>query len=201
MRVRELHVISNGQSELEHFARVAALIHPYVTAFHLREKTSQALELWKGVMALRTSGVPLSKVIINDRVDVACASGVGGVQLNYQSLEVWAVRNAFANMRIGRSVHDVQEAEQMSYQGADYLIYGHIFPTDSKPGQLARGTKALEEVVKRVRVPVIAIGGIKPENVQQIMVTGAAGIAVLSGITAADNPLQSAKNYRDALDI
>ncbi|WP_438350033.1 thiamine phosphate synthase [Paenibacillus sp. FA6] len=200
MSARELHVISNGQSELERFARIAALIHPFVTAFHIRENSSHAADLWAGILALRTVGVPLSKVIINDRVDVAYAAGTGGVQLSYRSLEVQAVRRAFSRLRIGRSVHDVQEAVEMSEQGADYLVYGHIFPTASKPGQQARGTKALGEVVKRVPIPVIAIGGIKPDHVQQIVATGAAGIAILSGITAADDPLRSVKDYREALD-
>jgi thiazole tautomerase (transcriptional regulator TenI) len=200
MSIRELHVISNGQSELARFARIAEQIHPYVTAFHIREKSIHAVELWEYIQTLSTSGVPLSKVIINDRVDVAWAACVGGVQLGFRSLEVQAVKRAFSTLRIGRSVHDVHEAEEMSEQGADYLMYGHIFPTDSKPNQQARGTKALEEVVKRVRIPVIAIGGIQPHHVQQIVATGAAGIAILSGITASDNPLKSVKDYREALD-
>ena len=194
-------MISNGQSELERFARIAGLIHPFVTAFHIREKSSDAVELWAGILALRAVGVPLSKVIINDRVDVAYAAGVGGIQLGYRSLEVQEVRRFFPELRIGRSVHDVQEANEMSEQGADYLVYGHIFPTASKPGQQARGTKALEEVVRSVSIPVIAIGGIKPVHVKEISATGAAGIAILSGITAADDPLSAVQNYRQALDM
>jgi len=201
MRDLELHVISNGQSELERFARIASLIHPYVTAFHLREKSCNAKELWLAVLALKTGGVPLSKVIINDRVDVASAAGVGGIQLSYRSLEVQVVKQVFPGLRVGRSVHDVQEASEMCKQGADYLVYGHIFPTNSKPGQQPRGTKVLEELVKKVLIPVIAIGGIKPENVHQIVATGAAGIAILSGITESNNPLKSVKEYREALDL
>ncbi|OAB39999.1 thiamine phosphate synthase [Paenibacillus macquariensis subsp. defensor] len=197
---RELHVISNGQSELERFARIALLIHPYVTAFHLREKSCHANELWLAVLALKAGGVPLSKVIINDRVDVASAAGVGGIQLSYRSLEVQVVKRVFPGLRVGRSVHDVQEAREMCKQGADYLVYGHIFPTNSKSGQQPRGTKVLEELVKKVPIPVIAIGGIKPENVHQIVATGAAGIAILSGITESNNPLKSVKEYREALD-
>ncbi|MNP04299.1 Regulatory protein TenI [compost metagenome] len=186
---------------MNHFARIAEQIHPYVTAFHIREKSSHAAELWDGVMALHSAGVPLSKVIINDRVDVAWAAHVGGVQLSYRSLEVQVVKQSFSNLRMGRSVHDIQEAKEMCEQGADFLVYGHIFPTDSKPSQQARGTKALEDVVRSVSIPVIAIGGIKPHHVQQIIATGAAGIAILSGITAADNPLKSVKEYREALSF
>ncbi|OAB43758.1 thiamine phosphate synthase [Paenibacillus glacialis] len=197
---RELHVISNGQSELERYTRIATLIHPYVTAFHLREKSCSAAEIWEGVHALKACGVPLSKVFINDRVDVAWATGVGGVQLSYRSLAVQVVRRTFPRLRIGRSVHDVHEAEEMCKQGADYLLYGHIFSTDSKPGQGPRGTRALDQVVKKVPIPVIAIGGIKPNHVQQIVATGAAGIAILSGITQSDDPLKSVKDYREALN-
>ncbi len=200
MSGRELHVISSGQSELERYTRIATLTHPYVTAFHLRERSCSAAELWEGVLAMKAGGVPLSKVFINDRVDVAWAACAGGVQLSYHSLEVQIVRRSFPGLRIGRSVHDVQEAEEMSKQGADYLLYGHIFSTDSKLGQSPRGTSGLEEVVQRVPIPVIAIGGIKPNHVQQIVATGVAGIAILSGITQSDNPLKSVKDYREALN-
>lgn len=197
---RELHVISNGQSSLEDFARIAAIIHPYVTAFHLREKLCSATEIWEGALAMNAGGVPLSKVIINDRVDIAWATGALGVQLGSHSLQVQVVRRDFPRMLIGRSVHDVDEAVAMCNEGADYLMYGHIFPTDSKPNQAARGIRALEEVVKKVSIPVIAIGGIKPDHVHQIIATGASGIAVLSGITESHNPLKSVKDYREALD-
>lgn len=200
MSVRELHVISNGQCELELFARIAERTHFYVTAFHIREKSSTAADLWQWVMALKASGVPLHKVIINDRIDVAWAAQTGGVQLAYHSLQVQEVKHSFPGLRIGCSVHSVQEADDMSIRGADYLLYGHIFTTSSKLNQEPRGTAKLEEVVKQVKLPIIAIGGIMPEHVQQVIGTGAAGIAILSGITSASDPIQAVKNYREALD-
>ncbi|MNI78425.1 Regulatory protein TenI [compost metagenome] len=83
---------------------------------------------------------------------------------------------------------------------ADFLLYGHIFCTGSKPDQSPRGTAALAEVVKRSVVSVIAIGGIGLGQVEQVMATGVAGIAIMSGIIDAANPLQAAINYREALN-
>ncbi|HEY2495233.1 MAG TPA: thiamine phosphate synthase [Paenibacillus sp.] len=200
MSVLELHIISNGQYELDHFAWMAERAHSYVTAFHLREKSSTAAELWQGVMALKAAGVPMHKVIINDRIDVAWAAQVGGVQLAHHSLQAQDVKHYFPGLRIGRSVHCVQEADDMSKRGADFLLYGHIFTTNSKLDQEPRGIAMLKEVVERVHLPIIAIGGIKPEHVQQVIGTGAAGIAILSGITSASDPIQAVKDYRSELD-
>ncbi|AJS59290.1 thiamine phosphate synthase [Paenibacillus sp. IHBB 10380] len=201
MSVRELHVISNGQHELEHFVWIAERTHSYVTAFHLREKSSTAAELWRWVMALKAGGVPMHKVIINDRIDVAWAAQTGGVQLAYHSLQVQEIKHSFPGLRIGCSIHSVQEADDMSKRGADFLLYGHIFRTNSKPDQEPRGILMLKEVVEHVHLPIIAIGGIKPEHVQQVIGMGAAGIAILSGITSASDPIQAVKDYRRELDL
>ncbi|WP_429372899.1 thiamine phosphate synthase [Paenibacillus sp. DS2015] len=200
MSTRELHIISNGQNELERFVWIAERTHTYVTAFHLREKFSTAATLWHGVMALKAGGVPIHKVIINDRVDVAWAAQTGGVQLAYHSLQVQEVRRSFPGLRIGCSVHSVEEADDMSKYGADFLLYGHIFASNSKLNQEPRGIALLKEVVDRVQVPIIAIGGIQPEHVQQVIGTGATGIAILSGITSAPDPIQAVKDYRRELD-
>lgn len=80
----------------------------------------------------------------------------------------------------GASVHSVAQAEQAQQKGASYLIAGHIFPTDCKPGLPARGLDFLAQVVRASRVPVYAIGGITPENGAAVLTAGAAGLCVMS---------------------
>lgn len=195
----ELHLISNGKQTLQQFADVASLVHPVVQAVHLREKARTARELWDGIHELTVRGVPLSKIYLNDRVDVAWSAGAKGVQLAYHSLPPAQVKKAFPQLRVGRSVHSLDEAREMEQQGADYVIFGHIFPSGSKPGQEARGLEALAEVAQQIQIPVIAIGGIQPENVRDVIKAGAAGIAVMSGILDAGDPLAVARHYREGL--
>src|SRR5699024_112986 len=85
--------------------------------------------------------------------------------------------------------------------GADYLIYGHIFKTKSKIGKSPKGLNKLKEVINQTELPIIAIGGIKPNNVKEVFDVGADGIAVLSGILLAKNVKnQSYEYYKKSRD-
>jgi thiazole tautomerase (transcriptional regulator TenI) len=196
---KELHVVSTGRQSLADLAAIARDIRPYVTAFHLREKTKTACELMEGIELLQAAGVPPGQIIVNDRADVAAAAGIRGVHLAYHSLSVSAVKKLFPRMCVGKSVHSEAEAVQAEAEGADYVMYGHIFPTSSKPGLPARGTEALRLLAARVRIPVIAIGGVKPSDVTGILGAGAAGAAVMSGVLEADDPISAAASYHHFL--
>jgi thiazole tautomerase (transcriptional regulator TenI) len=197
--MKELHVLSSGNKQLARFAEIAGEIHPYVTAFHLREKNLSALELWSGIERLCELGVPRHKIVVNDRIDVAWAAKTGGVHLASHSLPVLEVRKLPHGLRIGRSVHSPEEALQCQRDGADYVFFGHIFASSSKPGLAPRGLLALEEVVGIVSIPVIAIGGIGPLQAESVLQRGAAGIAVISGILDAQDPYHAAKTYHDIM--
>jgi len=197
--IKELHLISSDQIDATVFSKIVGEIHPYLTAVHLRKKQLGAQDIFITASKLIAQNVPHQKIIINDRVDVAIAVEAKGVQLAYHSLEANVVKSAFPKLKIGCSVHSAEEAKEMEKQGADYVLYGHVFPTASKPGKEARGLEALKEVVDSVQIPVIAIGGIKPENSAAVLKTGAAGIAVLSTILEAENPLEMTKSYVRAL--
>ncbi|MBU9719991.1 MULTISPECIES: thiazole tautomerase TenI [Bacillaceae] len=191
----EIHVISNGKMGLEEFAHKAGQLEPYVTYFHIREKQLPAREIAKGIRKLTDAGVPLSKIIVNDRVDVALLLRTKGIQLGYNSLCVDEVKTMFPHLKIGKSVHSPEEAVAGEREGADFVLYGHIFPTNSKPGLVPRGLEGLKNTVQATDIPVIAIGGIKPEIVSSVLETGAKGIAVMSGVLEASNPIQEIKAY------
>jgi thiazole tautomerase (transcriptional regulator TenI) len=198
---KQLHVITTGRQSDEELVRIAKLIHPYITALHIREKTRSAKELSHLIDLLQKAGVPSSKMIVNDRVDVALCTGVKGVQLTHHSLDVSQVRRALPDMMIGCSVHSVSEAYYAEQRGADFIMYGHIFKTSSKHDAEPRGIDQLQHVVDQTTIPVIAIGGITPENVQNVIKTGASGIAVMSGILEAKSPLQAVKLYKQQLEV
>lgn len=195
--VMEMHVITNGRlADAVLMARLAVLA-PYVDYIHLREKQKTARELHQLCEDLQKAGVPMSKLIVNDRVDVAASCGAAGVQLAWHSLPVSAVKRAFPNLRAGCSVHSVEEAVQAEQSGANYVVYGHIYGTDSKPGVPPRGPDALARVTTAVDIPVIAIGGIHPIHLDELNASGAAGFAVMSAVMDVPDAIQAVKAYVD----
>ncbi|MGO0062704.1 thiamine phosphate synthase [Brevibacillus fluminis] len=192
---RELHLISNGKLSLTEFADIAALVWPWVTAIHLRERMKTARELLDGIDLLLQAGVPPERLYVNDRADVAAAAGIRGVHLAGHSLEPAQVKAILPRIRIGQSVHSVAEARHAEASGADYVMFGHVFATESKAGLAGRGLAALADVVRTVSIPVIAIGGMTPGNAESVFAIGAKGIAVMSGILGAANPAHAAEAY------
>lgn len=201
MKRPSLHLITSGKQELEEVMQIVKAAHRGgIDYLHIREKQRTAHELFHWAESL-ASVFPLERMIINDRVDVAAAIGCRGAHLAYHSLPpALARRVSGSGQWIGRSVHSFDEAKEMAAAGADYLLYGHIYASGSKPGLTPRGTAQLAQIAKDVTVPIIAIGGITAERVGEVMNSGCAGIGVLSGITAAEDPEAAARAYRLALD-
>ncbi|AIQ46282.1 hypothetical protein R70723_10620 [Paenibacillus sp. FSL R7-0273] len=196
----EIHLLSDGKLAAEPFAVLAAAVHPQVDYIHLREKKLSARGLYQMAVGLLRAGVPAGKLIINDRLDVAMAVGAAGVQLAWHSLPAAPARLAAgATLRLGSSVHSVQEIRDAGCQGADYCLFGHVYPSTSKPGLRERGLAQLKEAVLAAGVPVIALGGITPDNAPEVLQAGAAGIAVMSGICGADDPFAASQAYRNAV--
>jgi thiamine-phosphate pyrophosphorylase len=132
--------------------------------------------------------------LVNDRLDVALASGADGVHLPEQGLTVAAARRlAGETFVIGRSVHSVAEAVRAQEEGADYVQVGTIFASRSHPGQPVAGLGLLEAVAKAVSIPILAVGGITAANVGEVMAAGASGAAVISAILGATSPREAAR--------
>ncbi len=187
--------------DIERFVQIAALaVEAGVDAVHLREKTLPAREMLVAVREIRQRVGDRATVIVNDRVDVALVSGADGVELGEMGLPVADVRRLIGeNVLIGRSVHDVAGARAAARDGADFVIAGHVYETASKPGQSPRGLEFVAEIVANCAIPVIAIGGITPERVRDVLHAGAHGVAVVSGILAAPDPSVAARAFADAL--
>jgi len=123
-----------------------------------------------------------TRVIVNDRLDVALAAGAHGVHLRSDSMPASRVRSiAPTPFLIGRSVHDVDEARRVTDDGGlDYLVFGPVFETASKPGRPPAGLEALQAVVAATVLPVLAVGGVTADRVTAITSTGSAGFAAIS---------------------
>lgn len=196
---RRLHVISTGRQSRGELVEISKTIHPYIDMLHIREKNWTGAELIETVDELSAAGIPLRKLSINDRADIACMKHVRGVQLGHHSAPVGLVKEHFPSLKIGSSAHSMQEARLACDEGADFLLYGNVYETTSKPGKQGTGIANLEDIVLNIPLPVIAIGGITPGRVADIVRTGAKGVAVLSGIFLSEDPLEAARAYYKAI--
>ena len=129
-----------------------------------------------------------TRILVNERIDVALAAGAHGVHLRADSVPASRVRRIVPpGFLIGRSVHSMEETLRATADGGvDYLLFGTVFPTASKPGQAAAGTDALAEIVRATPLPVIAVGGVTVATAPAVARAGAAGVAAIA-LFAADS--------------
>ncbi len=138
-------------------------------------------------------------LLVSDRADVALAADADGVHLGERSLPTAAARRILrANMILGRSVHNLDEAGQAESEGADYLFLGPIFETSSHEGAPALGLAPYREAVLRSSIPVIAIGGVTSENVRLIAQAGGPGAAAIRAYYGVQDAAESARAFRAA---
>ncbi len=187
-----LHALPQGVAGAPVADDLPGVIRRAVTAgvdwIQLREKDLPAhaqVELARGaVAAAHGSG---TRILINDRLDVALATGAAGVHLGEESLPVAEVvrwrRTAgqqAGTFLVGVSCHSGAAAVEAEHRGADYLVFGPVFATPSKAAfGPPQGLDRLAEVCRSVRIPVLAIGGVALENASACLAAGAAGLAAI----------------------
>jgi thiamine-phosphate pyrophosphorylase len=158
-------------------------IHAGLDVVQIREKdlaTRELLELVKG--AIDAARGTSTRIVVNDRLDVALAARAAGVHLGAQSLPARVVRNLVPrDFLVGGSCHSLEETLSAESAGADYVLLGPIFETPSKlPYGSPLGLAKLREVTAQVKIPVLALGGITVERARACLEAGAAGIAGIS---------------------
>ena len=147
----------------------------------------------------RDTGVPL---VVNDRPGLAASYDAAGVHLGQGDMPVARAREFVGVDRvIGVSVHSVEEAVRAEAEGADYVAVGPVFGTDSKTVDIGPvGPQLVDQVMARVDVPVVAIGGINAFNVGKVVATGCTRVAVISGILGEGDPRENARAMRDRIE-
>jgi thiamine-phosphate pyrophosphorylase len=182
-------------------ARAVAAVRGGATMIQLRLKDADArmqVEVARALLAALPSGVPL---IVNDRADVALASGAAGVHVGVDDLPAAAVRRiAPPGFIIGASVGC--DAEVPLASGADYVGIGPVYGTASKADAGdAIGVMELARLAARCRLPTVAIGGIDATNAAPVIAAGASGVAVIRAVLGAQDPEEAARELRRAMTV
>jgi thiazole tautomerase (transcriptional regulator TenI) len=121
-------------------------------------------------------------LIVNDRVDIARAVGARGAQLASHSLQVREARIVAPDVPLGASVHSIEEGIEAEASGAAWCVAGTIFETPSHEGRQPARIDFVKRLAAAVKIPIITIGGIGPENVSELLAAGAYGVATIRGV-------------------
>ncbi len=142
--------------------------------------------------------VPL---IVNDRVDLALAVDADGVHIGQDDLPPEVVRQILGEDKIiGISTHSLEEIEKANDQPVDYIAFGSIYRTPTKEKPIVVGVELLKEAKKMAKKPLVAIGGIMPYNVDEVIKAGADGVAVISAILGFQDVKKAAESMRRAIE-
>lgn len=186
-------------SGLSHGEQVKRLVEGGATLIQLREKDAAPRDFYEDALgALRIARTAGTKLIINDRVDIALALKADGVHLGQTDMPVAAARQLLgSDALIGFSTHNLEQVRDALDLPIDYLAFGPIFTTASKanPDPVAGTTELAKIKTLRGSLPLVAIGGIDEANVQDVVAAGADSVAVISAILS--DPVQIGQNLKN----
>ena len=203
-KVLKLYLVTNRyQDSLENFLeKVEAACRSGVTIIQLREKnltTNQYYQLAKQVKEITDAyQVPL---IIDDRLDICLAVDAAGLHIGDDELPVSVARKVLGPEKIlGVTAKTVKRALEAETSGADYLGTGAIFPTRTKENAPITLISTLKTICQTVAIPVVAIGGLTSENIDQLVDTGIAGVAVVRDLMQAEDIEAKTQAFLTKLD-
>jgi thiamine-phosphate pyrophosphorylase len=194
-----LYLVSAPHPDL--LAVVEAALRGGLRLVQLREKDAEGLAVLELAHRLRDLTLRYGALlIINDRVDLAMASGADGVHLGQGDLPVAVARSLMGPRAIiGRSTHQPAEAERAVAEGADYIGIGPVFTTPTKPGRPAVGFEYVRFCREQISLPGYAIGGIDLDNLDAVLAAGAERVSVVRAIMAADDPERVTARFLEKL--
>jgi thiamine-phosphate pyrophosphorylase len=171
-----------------------------VRAVQLREKDLEARDLFRLACGLRDDTARHGcRLLINERLDIALAAAADGVHCPEAGFPPRAAREILGpGSMIGVSCHSLEAVEQAERAGADFVFYGPVFPTRSKPEKPA-GLGALREACESTGMPVFAIGGVTPERAVECVDAGARGVAVVSALLGVEDVGAAVRAFADAM--
>ena len=188
------------QSYAEMMKVLRQAVRAGVQVIQMRDKDSSAKDILKFTQQALQYIHGRIPFIVNDRLDIAKAVGAQGVHLGQEDLPVAVARKIVGlKMIIGASCQTLAQAKKAQEDGADYIGFGSVFKTLTKPERAAMNLDLLARVVRDIRIPVFAIGGINGENAAQLRALGVNRVAVTRSISLADNVTATVKRFHEVL--
>ncbi|HVF71755.1 MAG TPA: thiamine phosphate synthase [Chthoniobacterales bacterium] len=201
-RCRLYAILDLGYVELEQAASVTEkLLTGGADVVQLRAKDragSEISQLARGLTQItRPRNVPL---IINDHAEVARDVGADGVHVGQDDMSVEEARAIVGSNRVvGKSTHSLDQAVRAFHEGADYIGFGPIFATPTKPEYQPVGLDEIERVHEAVQIPIFCIGGIKLDNLPKVIEAGARRVVIVSGLLQASDIVGYGRAVQDLL--
>ncbi len=205
-KIGKFHLITDSviQSRFSHVELAKMAIKGGADTIQYRSKSGSTREMIDTAIKIKTlcaeAGIPL---IINDRVDVAIASGADGVHLGDDDFPIPLARKLLGpDAIIGGSAGNIDDALRCFDDGVDYIGSGPVYGTKTKAdaGE-AIGVETIRSISAKIPVPVIAIGGVTAGDVEELLAAGAHGVAVISAVCLSDDPEREARLFSEALRL
>jgi thiamine-phosphate pyrophosphorylase len=190
----------------------------YVDGLETREVAEQMIDGGVDLIQLRAKALPAAQIatlaadlhritaarniplIVNDHSEIARTSQAEGVHVGQDDLPIAEARAmAGPNCVVGKSTHSVDQAIRALYEGADYIGFGPIFATPTKPEYEPVGLEEIRKVHESVRIPIFCIGGIKLDNLPDVIAAGARRVVIVSGLLLANDIASYARSVKELL--
>jgi len=195
MKLRGLYAITPEHTERAMLRRqVAQALEGGIAMLQYRRKGAQDVDEARELAELcRRSGVPF---IVNDDLALALACGADGLHLGREDGDIAAARMKLGDKLLGVSCYDSLDAARAAVAaGADYIAFGSVFASPTKPGAVRAPLALLGNAKRRLSIPVVAIGGITLDNAPGLIAAGADGVAVISALFDADDVGIAARRF------
>ncbi len=186
---RIIYLISDRNVSALSHARIASIaVSSGIRIIQLREKQMSKREIFEVAVDIRkiTAGHGAT-FIVNDYIDIALAAGADGVHLGQEDMPISDARKVMGRGKIiGISTHTLRQAVLAQESGADYIGFGPMFNTTTKNAGSPKGLRALRKIRNHITIPIVAIGGITRQNINEVLEAGADACAIASGILSGD---------------
>ncbi|MFA5479717.1 MAG: thiamine phosphate synthase [Candidatus Muiribacteriota bacterium] len=196
----ELYFVSGAEFDLRdnHFETIELALKGGARVIQLREKNLSDSVLLEYAEKIRKLTLEYNALfIVNDRIDIAILSKADGIHLGQDDLSIKEIRKITRKkIIVGKSTHSPEQALKAEKEGADYIGVGPVFWTASKKNVCDPvGLDYVKWASENIKIPFVAIGGIKLHNVEKVLENGAKSIAVITEITQSKNPEKTARDF------
>ncbi|MDA0684307.1 MAG: thiamine phosphate synthase [Bacteroidetes bacterium] len=203
--IGRFHVLTDFtfQQRFSHAKLAALAIEGGADVIQFRQKLGAIRDILSNAHAVakvcHDAEIPL---VINDRIDIALAVGASGVHLGQTDMPLLDARSILGpDAIIGITAPSIPQARKALECGADYIGFGPVFPTQSKANSTPiKGLEGVLEMANNVDIPIIGIAGITALRAPDILRAGAHGVAVMTAISLADDPVVASREFREAID-